>query len=277
MPPAQIHRLSPLTARYWTEVALSLWDRVWDLVVLLVVFWVLRSVLQAAVARVFVPLKARSQREGGSRAARVLTLEAITQSVIRYALIFIAGVRLMQIVGFNPAPVLATAGVAGLAVGFGAQRLIRDVITGFFILLEDQFSVGDYVTIGAVTGVVEEIGMRVTRIRDDNGRLSVIANGDIAQVTNYSRGPYRVPVDFAVAPDVDPATLQEAAQSVAARLAKDTTAADSISIKGPIGIDATKATYRIEMAVPPTDRVSGEAALRRALRDELVARGITML
>jgi hypothetical protein len=64
---------------------------------------------------------------------------------------------------------------------------------------------------------------------------------------------------------------------VAARLAKDTTAADSISIKGPIGIDATKATYRIEMAVPPTDRVSGEAALRRALRDELVARGITML
>jgi small conductance mechanosensitive channel len=93
--------------------------------------------------------------------------------------------------------------VAGLAVGFGAQKLVKDVITGFFLLLEDQYAVGDYVTIGTVTGTVEELGMRITRLRDDDGRLYILSNGDIGQVCNMSRGPLAGVLEVAIAASAD--------------------------------------------------------------------------
>jgi len=259
---------SPLTKQYWARVGLVVWSRLWDVLVLLVVFFALRIILRAAVRRIFSPLIAKAERTGVGKASRVRTLEAITQSTLGYALIFIAGVRLMQIIGFDPTSLLATAGVAGLAVGFGAQRLVRDVINGFFILLEDQFAVGDYVTIGAVTGVVEEIGMRVTKIRDDSGRLNIIANGDIAQVTNYSRGPYRVPVEFGVAGAANQEQLAELADAVRDALGRE------VVVRGPVSMDASKVTYRLETVAPPHDRVAAEAELRRILRQKMQEMGI---
>ena len=98
-------------------------------------------------------------------------------------------------------PLLSFASVLGLAIGFGAQRLVRDVITGLFILGEGQFDVGDHVTIGAVTGVVESMELRVTRIRDDQGRIYVVANGDITQVFNASRGDIKLPIDVCLQHD----------------------------------------------------------------------------
>lgn len=254
---------SPLTKQYWTRVGLVVWSRLWDVVVLLIVFWALRVILRAVAHRIFAPLITKAERGGPGKASRVRTLEVITQSTLHYVLIFIAGIRFMQIIGFDPTSLLATAGLAGLAVGFGAQRLVRDVITGFFILLEDQFAVGDYVTIGAATGVVEEVGMRVTKIRDDTGRLNIIANGDIAQVTNYSRGPYRVPVEFGVAAAVSTEQLARLADAVRGVLGKD------VILRGPVAMDTAKVTYRLETVAPPHDRVAAEAELRRVLREKM--------
>lgn len=259
---------TPLTKEYWARILPGLWARVWDIAVLLVVFWVLRLVLGAVVRRIFAPLIAKADRNGIGRGSRVRTLEALTQSILHYALIFIAGVRLLQILGFDPTSLLATAGVAGLAVGFGAQRLVRDVMTGFFILLEDQFAVGDYVAIGTVTGMVEEIGMRVTKIRDDSGRLTIIANGDIGLVTNYSRGLYRVPVEFSVSAAVSADQLDSLANAVGTVLGRE------VTLRGPISMDASKMTYRVETIAPPQERVAVEAELRRVLREKMTELGI---
>ena len=99
----------------------------------------------------------------------------------------------------NTASILATAGIGGLAIGFGAQSLVKDIITGFFILFEDQFSVGDYVKIGEYEGIVEELGVRVTKIRAFSGELHIIPNSNIEIVTNRARGNMRALVVITVA------------------------------------------------------------------------------
>jgi len=122
-----------------------------------------------------------------AREARVRALGSLLSSVIDFVLGFVAVIMILQAVGLNIVPLLTTASVAGIAVGFGAQKLVRDMISGFFILMDDLYGVGDSVTIVGVTGAVEDIGMRTTRIRDEAGKLYVIPNGDISTVCNHSR------------------------------------------------------------------------------------------
>lgn len=134
---------------------------------------------------------------------RAKTLSTLSASIARYAIYFFAGVMVLQNLGLNTTSVLTAAGIGGLAVGFGAQNLVRDVITGFFILLEDQFGVGDWITAGGVSGVVEAMGIRITKIRDFGGELHVIPNGQITQVTNHMGPSMRVMFDVQVSYDTD--------------------------------------------------------------------------
>lgn len=122
-----------------------------------------------------------------ARQARVRALGSMLSSAIDFVLGFVAIIMILQAAGLNIVPILTTAGVAGVAVGFGAQKLVRDVISGFFILMDDLYGVGDSVTINGVTGAVEAVGMRTTRIRDESGKLYIISNGDIGMVCNNSR------------------------------------------------------------------------------------------
>jgi len=137
-----------------------------------------------------------SERAAGGRDVfgdrRFATLAAVGKSTIRYVVDFVAAVTILGLFGIDTSSILLGAGVAGLAVGFGAQNLVKDVIGGFFILLEDQYAVGDYVDLGDVDGIVESIGLRTTQIRDFGGQLHVMPNGAVQRVTNYSRGPLRV-------------------------------------------------------------------------------------
>jgi small conductance mechanosensitive channel len=126
------------------------------------------------------------------------TLSALVKSVIRYAVFFIISLIILDIIGIQTAPILASAGILGLAIGFGAQNLVKDVITGFFLILEDQFAVGDYIEAAGVDGTVEEIGFRTTKIRDFGGQLHIIPNGLIERVTNYVTGNMRVLVEVQV-------------------------------------------------------------------------------
>jgi len=183
---------SVLTGKYWSallakhaEHAIAAATRI---VVILVAYFVLRFVLLKILNRFVQSLIARVSGELlQAREARVRSLQTVLGSAMTFVLGFVAAVMMCQAVGINVVPLLTTASVAGLAIGFGAQRLVRDWISGIFILIEDQYGVGDRVTIGSVTGRVEELGMRTTRIRDDNGSLYTIANGDIALVCNHSR------------------------------------------------------------------------------------------
>ncbi|MDP4088180.1 MAG: mechanosensitive ion channel family protein [Bacillota bacterium] len=129
------------------------------------------------------------------------TLGAVLRSILRYTVYFI-GIGAIITILFG-ALSLTLASIGGVAIGFGAQSLIKDVINGFFILFEDQYSVGDYITIEGKNGLVESIELRITKIRDMNGDLHIIPNGLITNVTNHSRGNMRVLVDIDISYEED--------------------------------------------------------------------------
>ncbi|MDC3417716.1 mechanosensitive ion channel family protein [Aquibacillus salsiterrae] len=114
------------------------------------------------------------------------TLKKLVQNTLSYVVYFTAFLMILDTLTIPIGALLAGAGVAGLAIGFGTQNLVRDIITGFFIIFEDQFSVGDYVRTSGVEGEVEEIGLRTTKVKSWTGELNIIPNGNITQVTNFS-------------------------------------------------------------------------------------------
>ncbi|UII55954.1 mechanosensitive ion channel family protein [Cytobacillus spongiae] len=117
---------------------------------------------------------------------RETTLMKLLENVLSYVVYFIALMMVLSVLTIDVKALLAGAGIVGLAVGFGAQNLVRDIITGFFIIFEDQFSVGDYIRIGQFEGNVEEIGLRTTKIKSWTGELHILPNGSINEVTNFS-------------------------------------------------------------------------------------------
>lgn len=161
---------------------------------------------------------------------RSKTLLSLAENIFSYVLIFIFAVTVLQIFGIKATAILAGAGVIGLAVGFGAQGLVSDVVTGFFILLERQIDVGDYVTAGNYSGIVEQIGLKTTQIRGFDGTLHYLPNREITSLSNHSRGNMRALVDIGISynDNIDKAitVLQEACDRIAEktrRLLKDLT------------------------------------------------------
>ena len=126
-----------------------------------------------------IPIRLTSNR-------REQTLKNLSKNILSYVLLFIVVLMILDIFDVPIRTMLAGAGIAGVAIGFGAQSLVKDVIAGFFIIFEDQFSVGDYIEIGAIEGDVEVIGLRSTKLRSFYGQTYVIPNGQINIVTNYS-------------------------------------------------------------------------------------------
>ncbi len=126
------------------------------------------------------------------------TLSTLLISILRYTVYFIIIVNILALFNVKMESVLAVAGVGGIAVGFGAQSLVKDIISGFFILLEDQFGVGDIVNLQSKTGTVEELGLRTTRIRSFDGDVHIIPNGEIRIVTNMTKQFKRAVVDIHV-------------------------------------------------------------------------------
>ena len=239
-------------------------ERMIELILLMVLFVVVRWVAAKVVDRTAESIARREERfDNGDRAARIRTLGSLTKSIVYYTLGFLFLITALSIIGLNVAGVLGTASVIGLAVGFGAQKLVKDMISGFFLLLEDQYAVGDYVTIGTVTGVVEELGMRITRIRDDDGKLYILANGDINQVCNQSRGPVAGVLEIGIAASADIQKARELLNEAFATAAKneDLGLADPARVEGLVSGDAAKTVLRVRFRAGNTHR-PGAVALR---------------
>ncbi|WP_068985811.1 MULTISPECIES: mechanosensitive ion channel family protein [Lysinibacillus] len=134
---------------------------------------------------------------------RQKTIARLLQSVISYVVYFSAIIAILSILHIKVAGLLAGAGIVGLAVGFGAQSLVKDVITGFFIIFEDQFGVGDYIKINAAEGTVVEIGLRTTKINGATGEQFIIPNGSIGEVVNYSINNSKIFIDLQMMTDAD--------------------------------------------------------------------------
>lgn len=204
------------------------------------------------------------------------TISTLVKSIFRYTVYFIGGVMVLQKLGFPVTSLLTAAGIGGLAVGFGAQNLVRDVITGFFILFEEQYNVGDYVELAGKSGIVEEMGIRTTKLRDFGGQLHIIPNGNIIQVTNFMGPRMRVTFDVAVNYHTDVnnaiATLEKAFEKV-------TTANPGLFKEGPtvLGVNELNEAsigIRVWGLTEPMQQWSAARILKKAVKEELDAAGI---
>jgi small conductance mechanosensitive channel len=183
-------------------------------------------------------------------------------------------------VNINIAPLLAGAGVAGLAIGFGAQQLVRDVISGFFILAEDQFGVGDTVSVAGVTGTVETVSLRITRIRGDDGVLHHVRNGDLGVVSNASRGWANLTVDVPLDPAADMReardALAEAMDGFAERAEFDGQLLVPPTVLGITELRPDAVIIRITARTVPTAKAVMLRAILTAARDALADHQIAL-
>ncbi len=162
------------------------------------------------------------------REKRVDTLAGLGSAIIRFAIWGVGGITIINIAGVNTAPFLASAGVVGVALGFGAQKLINDLVSGIFIIFENQYRVGDFIEVEGVSGTVEEITIRTTVLRDLNGAVHHIPNGAIVVTTNKSMGFGQINLDLAVDPATDLKKLEAIIDKVGQTVASDPELSDEI-------------------------------------------------
>jgi small conductance mechanosensitive channel len=200
-------------------------------------------------------------------------MSGLVANVWRFFVFAIALATILGMLGLNLTPLLASATIIGATLGFGAQQLIRDYFSGFLITVEDQFSVGETIVVGETSGVVEDVSMRVTKVRGSDGTLYFIPNGDIRLLANTSRGWSRASVDLilpaAAAADLDDVRriTEEAAHRVAQRPEFAERITEPRLLVGVVSTDATTMTLRVTLHTVPSLR----DPLTRALREEAIA------
>jgi moderate conductance mechanosensitive channel len=155
------------------------------------------------------------------RALRATTLGSLLKSIVTAVISVIVVVMALDILGYPIGPLLASAGIAGIALGFGAQNLVKDFLSGIFMLLEDQYGVGDVIDMGEATGTVEAVGLRVTRLRSVDGTVWYVRNGEVVRVGNSSHGWARTVLDVRIAYDEDIARVERLLADLVAEFAAD--------------------------------------------------------
>ena len=191
------------------------------ILLILVLAWILLKLSQKAVIMLKTYLSARASNSL-EEIKRVDTLSQVFHYITSVAISVVAGMVILSEMGISIAPILATAGVLGIAVGFGAQSLIKDYFTGFFLLLENQIRQGDVIEAGGKSGMVEEVTLRYVRMRDYDGNVHFVPNGNITTVTNMSRGFAYAVINIGVAYREDTDEVMEIMRQVGADMREDT-------------------------------------------------------
>jgi small conductance mechanosensitive channel len=253
---------------HWPELTLtSIFDLVAIFIIALLVNRFLRAMSNLMIKRAATQSRAAQVREQQTR-----TLAGVLYSAGSKVVWFVALLTAVDKIGINPVPALTLAGLASVAVGFGAQNLVRDLITGFYIVFEDQYAIGDTIQVGDISGRVENLTLRRTVLRDARGALVTIANGEIRTVSNLSRDWSQAFVDISIAPEVSLEKTMQALESAAAEMRGDPSwsqaLVDGPRILGVQSFDRSASTVRLQVRTAPTrqDEVSRE--LRRRIQIE---------
>ncbi|WP_041597561.1 mechanosensitive ion channel family protein [Granulicella tundricola] len=214
------------------------------------------------------------------RAAQLRTMATIVRATSLSALGFLGFLQVLNLLNIDYKPLLASAGILGVGIGLGAQSLFKDIINGIFILVEDQYNVGEVVKVASLTGTVEDLTLRLTRLRDGDGTLYVIPNSQIATVSNLSRdysvASLPIAVDASANPDEVIALLGEIAAGLRADVAfKDVIVADP-SVLGVDKIDGRSIIYPINIRVRPNQKDGVLRELRRRVVLTFEKRGIPL-
>ncbi|MDR7417000.1 MAG: mechanosensitive ion channel family protein [Armatimonadota bacterium] len=214
-----------------------------------------------------------------ARLQRARTLLPLAYGAIRYTVYFVAGLMVLRQLGVDPAPLLASAGVAGLAIGFGAQALIRDSISGFFLLLDGLIQVGDVVTVGPDTGVVEQIGLRTTQIRRFTGEVVTIPNGELTRFRNYTRGPLRAVLTIGVGRKEDLRRVGELLHEAVAAWRQDHPEAEAgePEVQALLELGPQVQVLRLVIPVQPMSLWRAERELRLRIKERLEAAGVELV
>ncbi len=211
---------------------------------------------------------------------RARTLAGITRGLIIGVIVVVVSLMILKELGYDIGPLIAGAGIIGIALGFGAQTLVRDIIGGFFVLLEGQFYVGDVIQVGIVTGKVEAIKLRTTLVRDSEGVLHIIPNGEMRIVSNLTKGWSRVNLDVTVdyRQDLEKVedVLREAAKKTARLPAVHAFIIDEPELLGIEDIVDGKVTIRLVARTEPFRDSEVARALRREVAMALGANDIVM-
>jgi small conductance mechanosensitive channel len=260
----------------WTEFALGHGTRL--LVILLIALLLIR-VLRILTRR----LIAAAGNQTATRVARMREQQTRTLAGILYSggtavIVIVAVLTALPEFGFNITPVAAAAGLASLSIGFGAQHVVRDFINGFFTVLEDQYVVGDIVRIGDIVGRVEHITLRRTVVRDPQGAVVTIPNGEISKVANLSRDWGQVFLDVMISADQPLDDALSALEGVAAEFRSDPSWSPML-LDGPrvLGVECLApngTTVRLQVRTAPTRQDDVARELRRRIQIELAGRGI---
>ncbi len=206
---------------------------------------------------------------------REKTLLRLLENGLSYVIYFSAILAILTEFSIDVKGLLAGAGVLGLAIGFGAQSLVKDVISGFFILFEDQFSIGDYVMIGTTVGTVEEIGIRTTKIQAYGGEIHIIPNGNIQEVVNYSIRNSLVILDIGIAYEMDLNKIESLLTNFLNNLPDHYE--ELIGVPTLIGIqnlEPSQVVLRITAETKPVMNYSAARKLRKDLKNFMDANGI---
>jgi len=210
--------------------------------------------------------------------ARLMTIENVAVTSLRAIVLSVAGFMLLAMLGYNLAPIIASVGVAGLAISLGAQSLIKDFISGFLIVIENQFGLGDFVEIGPVRGTVESINLRTVTLRGYSGGLNIIPNGEVRIVTNFSRDWIRATVDLNIPFDADVGAVVAALDEALAALDQDETVRGMLletpSVSGWHNQNEWGVQVRMTARVKVGEQLNVEKLFREYALESLRQRGV---
>jgi moderate conductance mechanosensitive channel len=211
-----------------------------------------------------------------ARAQRARTLGPLLTSIARYLLGFLVVVVILQRIGIDVRTLIVSAGVAGLAVGLGAQSLIKDVVSGFFLLFENLIAVGDVVEVGPHTGVVESVGLRVTKIRKFSGELRIVPNGELSAFGLHTAGWARFVVEISVDYEEDVGRALRVLGEVGRALADahPATVLEPPTAEGILRFGQAEAVLRLHARVTAGEKFPLELEARRRVKEAFAAHGI---
>lgn len=242
-------------------------------IILIFLLWVASRIVTRIVARTATRLVQSKAVRMDNRKRQ--TLESLFENLVRYTVYFIFALMVLQVLGIKITTLLAGAGIAGVAIGLGAQSLIRDILTGFFILFEDQYGVGDLVTINNFTGTVKTIGLRLTRIQAWTGEIEIIPNGQILQVTNYSRTNSTAVVDVSVSYKTNVDLAIEIMKRVMGEIKQETSAiVGDVNILGVQSLRQTDILLRVTAECLPTQQYGVQRLAQQRIKQAFDEAGI---
>ena len=211
---------------------------------------------------------------------RAAAIGTLLRSVIAITVWTVAGVTILSLLGINVAPLLASAGIIGVALGFGAQTLVKDYLSGIFLIIEDQFGVGDVVDVGDVIGTVEEVALRYTRLRDMTGVVWYVRNGEILRVANRSQGWTLAIVDIPIAYNENLDRVREIVERVALDMDEDPDYDDLLlgrpAFAGVESMSGEAMVIRITAKAAPEKQVNVARTIRERMKVALDRAGIVV-